>query len=170
MGGYKLTLPFRGKTIVETVVETALSVCSRIILVVGYRASDLLALFEGVKRVIPVENPSWELGMFSSIQRGIQAVETERFFISLADMPFVDGEVYRALLESPPADAVIPMFSGQRGHPVLLHSRVREAVMAENPETGRMRDVISRFSVGEIPWKDDSILRDVDTPRDFSRL
>lgn len=152
------------------VVETALETCARVVLVTGYRGAELARVFKPESRVTTVANPDWELGMFSSIRTGARLLTTGRFFICLGDMPFLEAGVYRALLETIPADTVFPVFDGRRGHPVLFHERVRRAVEEENAAGGSMKSVVERFTVRELPWPDDSILRDVDTPNDLSRL
>jgi len=168
MGRWKPVLPFRGSTIIETVVARALEACARVILVTGFRGEELALLFDGKPRVLVVENTDWELGMFSSIRRGAGFVATERLFVALGDMPFVDPGVYEALRLAPAADAVFPVFGGRRGHPVLFRGTVREAVLREDPASGRMAEIASRFAVREVQWPDDTILRDIDTMEDFA--
>lgn len=167
MGRWKPLLPFRGGTIVGTVIEAALEACSRVILVTGFRGDELAARFAGTPRVLVVENPDWAFGMFSSIQRGAARVESARFFVNLGDMPFIDSAIYRALLNAPEADFVFPVHGGMHGHPVLLNGRARAAVLAADPTAGDMKEIARRLSVVEIPWPDDAVLRDVDTPSDF---
>ncbi len=167
MGRWKPALPFRGSTMVETVVARALEACRRVILVTGFRGDELVAMLAGEPRVAVVHNPSWQLGMFSSIRAGVSAVATARFFVQLADMPFVEPSVYRALLDAPEADFVFPVHRGERGHPVLLGPRVREAVLAADAATGSMKEIARLLSAADVPWSDDSVLRDVDTPADL---
>jgi molybdenum cofactor cytidylyltransferase len=168
MGRWKPLLPFRGGTIVAAVVSAALAACYRVILVTGFRGDELAALFAAEPRVAAVRNPDWELGMFSSIQRGAAHVQTDRFFISLADMPFIDPAVYRALLETEGADFVFPVHGGLRGHPVLLSDHARTALLAADPRTGSMKEIARRLSAIEVPWTDNSVLRDIDTPEDLA--
>ncbi len=168
MGTWKPLLPFRHSTIIGTVVDVALSACARLIVVTGYRGDELAALFDGKPGVTLTSNPDWEMGMFSSIRVGARAVDTERFFIVLGDKPFIRPEVYPALLQISGAEAVFPVFNGRRGHPVLLNRSVRDAVLAADPRTASMPAVISRFSVRELAWPDDSVLRDIDTPEQFA--
>lgn len=170
MGAWKPLLPFRESTIIQTVVRAAVSSCRHVIVVAGYRGEELGALFHGETGVTVVVNADWEMGMFSSIRRGAMAVDTHRFFVVLGDKPFIRPDVYRALLGAPPADAVFPVFGGERGHPVLLSGAVREAVLAADPQSGSMPGIISRFTVSELAWSDDSILRDIDTPEQFNAL
>jgi molybdenum cofactor cytidylyltransferase len=167
MGAWKPTLPFAGGTIVGTVVDTALSVCARVILVIGYRGSELAVLFREEKRVTVVENPGWAIGMLSSIRCGAALISTERFFVALGDMPWITSRVYECLLRGPQADAVFPTFNGTRGHPVLFSRHVIPAVLASDPGSGNMRELTAGFSVAELPWEDDSILRDIDTMEDY---
>jgi molybdenum cofactor cytidylyltransferase len=167
MGRWKPVLPFRGSTIVETVVDAALAACGRVILVVGHRGDELAARFAGVPRVSVVRNPAWELGMFSSIQRGAAAVTAPRFFVQLADMPFVTADVYGALLRAEEADFVFPVHGGLRGHPVLLGARVREELLRADAATGSMKEIARRLAVREVPVGSDSVLRDIDEPADL---
>jgi molybdenum cofactor cytidylyltransferase len=169
MDSWKLLLPFGGSTLIGAVVETSFAVCSRVILVTGFRRAELAALFSGRPRIMIVENPHWRLGMFSSIRCGVELVTSERFFVALGDMPLVGPDVFRALLSAPPADAVFPVHAGRRGHPVLFDARLREAVLAADPATGSMREVADRHRAAEIAWGDDSVLRDIDTPEEYAR-
>jgi molybdenum cofactor cytidylyltransferase len=168
MGQWKPVLPFGGSTIIETAVAAALGACSRVILVAGFRAAELAALFHDNARVMVVENTDWETGMFSSLRRGAGRVETERFFIAPGDMPLLATAVYATLLSAAPADAVFPVFGGRRGHPVLLARKVAEEMLRADPATGIMRGILAGFASREIEWSDDSILRDFDTPQEYS--
>ena len=167
MGGWKPALAFRDATIIETVVASALAACPRVILVTGYRGQELAALFHGEPRVVAVANPDWPLGMFASIRCGVAQVRTGRFFVSLGDMPWIQPALYNALLQGPPIDAVFPVFGGRRGHPVLFSQKVKSEVLSADPETGSMKDITSRLAFRELPWTDDSILRDIDTAEDY---
>jgi molybdenum cofactor cytidylyltransferase len=168
MGRWKAVLPFADATIVERVVATALRACSRIVLVTGYRGSELAARFEGEPRVVPVQNDDWQQGMFSSIRCGAARVGTRRFFVALADMPWITVAAYRALLLHEETDVIFPVHGGMRGHPVLFNERVKDAIAAADPSSGSMRAIVGSFLVSELEWPDDSILRDIDTAADLS--
>jgi molybdenum cofactor cytidylyltransferase len=167
MGAWKPGLPFGSSTVVQTVVSAALAVCSRVIVVGGYRAADLVELFAGAPSVLFVENPDWELGMFSSLRTAAARVETERFFITPGDMPWIEPDVYRALLAAPRAEVVFPTFADRKGHPVLLSAAVASAMRAADPARGIMREIIGRFPTTRMVWSDDTIMRDADTPQDL---
>jgi len=168
MGRWKPVLPFGKGTIVQTVVAAALQACSRVVLVTGYRGTELASLFKEDPRVLPVVNEAWQQGMFSSIRLGVSRVRTSRFFVTLADMPWITAAVYAALLRHEETDVVFPVRGGMLGHPVLFSERVKGAIAAADPESGSMRAVVESFHVSEVQWRDDSILRDIDTEADLS--
>lgn len=167
MGTWKPLLPFGATTIIQAVISAALDACARVVLVTGYRGGELAAVFEAESRVVVVENRDWRLGMFSSLQSGAARLTTGKFFIALGDMPWIRPEVFAALQAFPESDAVFPVFGGRRGHPVLLGARVRERMARADPARGSMQEIISGLEAEEMPWGDDSITRDIDTPADL---
>ncbi|HYW82995.1 MAG TPA: NTP transferase domain-containing protein [Spirochaetia bacterium] len=167
MGTWKPAIAFGESTIIQTVVSRSLQVCAGVVLVTGYRGAELALLFRDAPRVRLVENPDWPRGMFSSIRRGVEHVRAAKFFVMLGDMPWTPPEVYRALLQYAAADFVFPVFDGRRGHPVLCTARVKEEVLRADPAAGSMKEIASRLTVQELPWKDDSIHRDIDTAEDL---
>ena len=167
MGQWKPVLPFDGSTIVQTVVAAALQVCTRVVLVTGFRGPELAALFESDPRVLLVQNEAWQTGMFSSIRAGSLHVRTPRFFVTLGDMPWIVPAVYEALLRRESGDVIFAMHGGTRGHPVLFRDSVRPAIAAADPATGSMREIVKSFRISELAWPDRSVLRDIDTEADL---
>jgi molybdenum cofactor cytidylyltransferase len=166
---WKPLLDCGGVTMVEASVAAALAACARVIVVAGFRATELVSLFRGRQRVEVAVNPLFEQGMLSSVACGAAAVRTPRFFLALADMPLVSPESYRRLLEAPAVDAVIPKFRGKKGHPLLLTAAVaRAATAAARGET--LRDVLAGFATLLLPVEDPHVLHDVDTDRDYHEL
>jgi molybdenum cofactor cytidylyltransferase len=167
MGQWKPVLPFGASTIVETVVQAALAVCSRVILVGGYRGRELQEIFRDYPSVEFVENPDWSLGMFSSLRSAATRVQTPRFFITPGDMPWITPSHYTALLEALDTEVVIPTFEGQKGHPVLLRRAVAVAMVRAETSATTMREILTRFPVTLVPCSDAAILHDVDTPQEY---
>ncbi|HUJ76076.1 MAG TPA: NTP transferase domain-containing protein, partial [bacterium] len=90
-------------------------------------------------------------------------------FVTLGDLPWLTPSVYDALLAGDDgSDVVFPVHAGRRGHPVLFHERVKPAVAAADPATGSMRAIAQGLREAEIPWPDNSVLRDVDRPADLA--
>lgn len=174
MGKWKLTLPLQDTTIVERAVSTALDVSSRVILVTGYQGEileDLLRKSDvpGRERLCFVHNQEYERGMFSSIRKGCEEVETERFFLVLGDMPLVNASTYQSLIETPEVDAVIPKYKGKRGHPLLMMRSMADRIIAADKES-TLHHVLSEVPTMSIPVNDRYILNDVDTEKDYLEM
>lgn len=166
---WKMLLPWGGTTMVEASAAAALPVCARVIVVAGYRAGEILTLFRDRERVEVAVNAHFQDGMLSSLQCGAAAVRTPRFFLALADMPLVQPDTYRRLMEVPLVDAVIPKHHGKKGHPLLLSGAVaRAAAAASQGQT--LRDVLAGFATLLLPVEDPHVLHDVDTDRDYREL
>jgi len=169
MEGWKMTLPFRDSTVIECAVRAALEVSSRVILVTGYRGAETAALFAAWQGVEVAENPGYALGMFSSLRVGAGRVRTGRAFIALGDMPLVGPEIYRALLEAPPLEVVVPSFKGKKGHPLLVGSRVIGGILAA-PGSSTLREVLGEFPILCLPVACASVVHDIDSPEDYQEL
>ena len=169
MGRWKMMLPFDGTTLAERSVDNALEVCERVILVTGYRASEIEERFAGRDRVITIRNGDYSRGMFSSIRTGVGEVRTAPYFIALADMPLVTPDIYRYLLTFRSNDAVIPKFHGKKGHPVLLSGNTRDFLLSLSPDD-TLRTVIAEYPSLAVPVDERGILTDIDTPEDYSSL
>jgi molybdenum cofactor cytidylyltransferase len=171
---WKMTLPFGVGTVIEASVRAALEVCGRVILVAGFRAEELIELFRGRDRVLPVVNERYAEGMFSSVRCGVAQVRSERFYLSLGDMPRVGAEVYRELAAQPAVDAVIPKYRGKKGHPLLLSVAVARAVLSCEAGGGlpepTLRDVLAELPTLTVPVDDPHILHDIDTTEDYRAL
>ncbi len=172
MGAFKPLLPFGKSTIIETVVDTALTVSVRVIVVVGYQAQLIVGLKKWDTRVVFAENKYYEKGMFSSVKVGVAQVRTPRCFIALGDQPQVFATVYQKLLADDPADVVQPSFKGKAGHPILLNEKVRQVILIadENDPTVNLKTILNRFEKRLVEVNDKSILTDLDTPEDYLRM
>jgi molybdenum cofactor cytidylyltransferase len=173
---WKLLLPCGALTLVEASAAAAQPACARLIVVAGYRAGELVRLFQGRPGVEVVVNPLFAQGMLSSVACGAAAVRTPRFFLALADMPLVSPETYRLLLRAPAVEAVIPKYRGKKGHPLLLDRAVGKAAIAASaasatsPPGQTLRDLLAGFPTLLLPVEDPHVLHDGDTDRDYREL
>ena len=177
MDSWKMMLPWGPSTMIEHSVRTALKVCSRVVLVAGFRAGELIEVFEDWPQVEIVTNSDYRSGMFSSVRRGALAVKEGSFFLALADMPGVSERIYGDLLEwsrrlargfaaRRSAYAVIPQYGGKKGHPLLLSARMRDRILrTESSKT--LRDVLAEVPTVIVPEDEPGILHDIDTPEDY---
>ncbi len=170
MGSWKLMLPYKQSTILEQTVSNALSHCTRVILVTGYRGTELDKLFRGNQRVVPIRNHDFTQGMFSSIRRGTSLIRTDWFFITMGDMPGISPALYEILLKSqtanPGIEIVRPLFNGKRGHPVLLNKSVIPTILSK-PRSSEMKHVFTHHKVLDLPLDLPESFRDIDTEEDY---
>lgn len=172
IGRFKPLLPYQNWTMIEQVVETALQVASRVLVVVGHQKETIIGLKNWAERVVFIVNECYKRGMFSSVRAGVAQVNTPRFFIALGDQPLVTPEIYHYLLTAEPSEVVLPVHHGKRGHPILLDASVRAAILQAEAGavTVTLRDVLSNFTTREIEIEDPAILCDVDTLEDYRQL
>jgi molybdenum cofactor cytidylyltransferase len=171
MGTWKPILPFGDSSLIEHVLETALRSCRKIIIVCGYRWSELYVRFRGRERVEMVFNPRYREGQFTSIQAGAALVETERFFITLGDLPTIERGTYAIVAGQTREDdeVIFPTYRERRGHPVLVSRTLLPALTAAGGY-GNARVFLSRFRWRDVPVRDPGILEDIDLPEQYMRL
>lgn len=171
MGKWKMTLPYKGGTIIEKSISNALKICNKIILVTGYRGEELNTLVETNSKILTVKNENFKKGMFSSIQTGVHLIESEWFFITMGDMPNIGIDIFKTLIntrDTSPGefDIVRPLYQGKRGHPVLLHKKTIQTILKE-PVSSEMKKVFTHFKVLDIDMNLPDTFRDIDTPEEY---
>ena len=174
MDKWKLILPYKNSTIIENSIKNAAEVCTRIIVVTGYRGNELKDLVEQTPHVLTIRNKNYKNGMFSSIQTGVKLVESEWFFITMGDMPDINKDIFNSLLESMNKnsgcfDIIRPMYQGKRGHPVLLNRNTIPTIISE-PHYSEMKNVFLHHRVMDIEMDIPDTFRDIDTPEEYRRI
>lgn len=124
-------------------------------------------------------NPDPERGMLSSIQAGLRDLASSLdpwpvpILVTPADLPAVSLETVRKLvaLSGAPGEMAVPVFEGQRGHPLQIGRELVSEVFDLDDSVG-LRQLLERHPEGlrEIPVEDPGVLGDVDTPGDYDRL
>ncbi len=169
MGEWKLTLPFNNSTIVEESIKNALAVCSRVILVVGYRSDELIERIKTYPNVEVVINPDYEQGMYSSIRKGVELVRSDYFFVTHADMPCISRDVFELLWNNRAEGSVFPGSESHSGHPVLISSSLK-AVIESATQQPSMKSVLKQFPMSFLGLSHSNIHLDVDTPTAYQNL
>ena len=176
MGRTKQLLPFRGKSILECVVDSALaSALDRVIVVLGHQAGAIEPLLKG-REVTVVRNPSYAGGQSSSLNAGLAEIdgETEAVLFLLGDQPLVTPEIIDRILAAyaaSPSPIVIPVCAGKRGNPVLFSRETFSRMKALNEDCGA-RPLFDEFAqrILRVAVDDPAILTDIDTEDDYRRL
>ena len=176
MGRPKQLLPFRGQTVIECIVDSALkSSLYKVIVVLGHRADELRPLLTG-HEVTVILNPDYKRGQSSSIQAGLQAVreEVDAVLFLLGDQPLITPETIDSILsayESSSGPIVMPLFEGRRGNPVLFDRQTFERIESLSGDSGA-RALFLEYAdqIVEVPFQDSSVHFDVDTEQDYRAL
>ena len=101
-----------------------------------------------------------EASPLSSLQRLIAASGAHRSFVLHVDMPIFEREVYETLMKTP-GDAVVPVFEGRRGHPVLLKPSLLAEVARLDPAKDRLDAFLRSRAVVEVPVSSPAIHRNL---------
>ncbi len=131
MGSPKQLLDFKGKKLIQIVVERLLACrCFPTVVVLGAQAGAI-APYCGYHDLNVIENPNWQTGMASSIRCGFEFVETMfpdagHILLALVDQPHVEAEHYYALVETSerfPDKVIAAYYEGQVGAPMVFPRR-----------------------------------------------
>jgi len=173
-GGYssrmeqnKMTLKINEIPVICHTIEAMKDFVSEIILISGHFHEDLIAAVAPYQKVRVIRNTHYELGMFSSIQIGIQYLNDD-FFLIPGDMPFVRKKTYQLLL-SAHGDARIPTFQAQKGHPLFLSKKMLSALCCES-KNANMQQFLAKHECKLIETDDEGILLDMDSPDEYQHL
>jgi len=173
MGSPKMLLPWKGKTIIEQVVENALaSYVSGVVLVLGagsYGIKSITSRYD----IIHCYNADYQSGMLSSVRCGLKALpdECSAVVVMPGDQPMIGADEINRVITARGRSGkgiVVPVYEGRRGHPLLIDSSYREEVMAL-PENEGLRALAARYpgDVFEAETDDPSVVRDIDTREDY---
>ena len=110
-------------------------------------------------------------GMGDSIAAAVLATaQASGWLIVLGDLPLIQASTLRALAAALALhDVVVPVFNGQRGHPVGFSARCRDLLLRLQGDQGAA-SVVRAFSAVEVALDDVGIVSDVDTVADLARI
>lgn len=174
-GQAKQLLDWRGEPFVRAVARTALEAgLSPVVIVTGANVDQVESAVQGLN-VHLARNPDWKSGQGSSIREGILAARTSHLggaIFLLADQPQVTTSILRALVEihAEGMDPIIaPMVMDRRANPVLFDRATFRDLESIQGDVGG-RAIFHKHRVVYLPWHDDRLLLDVDTPEMYQRL
>jgi molybdenum cofactor cytidylyltransferase len=176
MGQPKTLLPWaKGKPIIQHIVEQLIRArLDHIVVVTGHMAKEVKAIVKPLG-VEVVYNRSYKTGeMLSSLKVGLRAMpdNVAASMVVLGDQPRIQPKViYQVLLAyaEGKGQIVAPSYRMRRGHPILIGRRYWPELL-NVPRGGSPREVINAHNdeIHYVNVDTDSVLRDVDTPEDYS--
>lgn len=180
-GRSKQLLEWKGQPFVRAVTQAALKAgLSPVVVVTGANAEGVEAAVNDLD-VIIARNENWESGQGSSIRAGVLALTPAPLpagegyggaIFLLADQPQVNTSIIRALAEKHAEGLypiVAPMVMDRRANPVLFDRATFPDLLTIEGDVGG-RAIFHKHRVEYLPWHDDRLLLDVDTPEQYRRL
>jgi len=173
MGTGKMLLPYRGRTIIEKVIENVLAAgITHAVVVTGSGKDEIIKVI----RRFPVEqcfNDKWKEGMLSSVQCGIRSLpeQCNGAVVFLGDQPMIDASTIEELIyayNKSEKNIIIPVFLKKRGHPIIIGRKYFNEIAKLKQDEG-LRMLAHKFPVDvlEVETGNQSILKDIDTPEDY---
>jgi molybdenum cofactor cytidylyltransferase len=173
MGTNKLLLPYKGKLLIEHILDKVIA-CNFASVTLVAQNEEIINI--GKKRKVNViHNTRAAEGQSASIKLGINnSPDCKGYAFFTADQPLLDVETIELLIDSfykTGNSIIVPCFSGKRGTPVIFPEKFKSELLALSGDTGG-KNVIEKHpnEVRFIEVHKESTLWDIDTEEDYRKL
>ena len=169
----KMLLPFRGKTIIETVIKNVTgSEVDKTMVVVGAVVKPILHLISEFP-VTHCYNDNYKEGMLSSVKCGFRNLpgDFQAAMVFQGDQPLITPQIVNEVINAwrnSGKGIVIPVSGGKRGHPILIDRKYIYEIEKLKDDEG-LRSLAGKFQddVLEVEVNSPEILIDIDTYEDY---
>lgn len=165
MGCNKLLLPFNGKALILSTLETVLTYTDKVVVVTGYEHEHIENAVGGYNvRTVYADN--YKAGQKYSTLRGIEETDDD-FAVVPGDLPLITIDDFKGtekLLDT--YTIARTCHKGIPGHPVMYRKEHREKLLQFD---GTMREYLAQNSTGFYEGDIGSIM-DADTPERYRML
>lgn len=179
MGEDKALLQYAGRSFLAGAIQLLQGACDFVVVITGGN-TDLLRPVVYQNSAYLVRNWHPELGQFSSLHLGLQAVldrGRDTACMTLVDRPPAQAATLVALknefLRTSPETtwAVVPQFNGKHGHPIVFSREMIEAFLRANP-TANARDVEHQHQsrIHYLDVSDPLVTMNINTPEEYAAL
>lgn len=172
MGAVKPLVMIDGEAVLTRVIAVLKTAgVERIVVVLGH-AQEQVRAEVNLEECTVVVNNAYETGMASSLRSGLEAVmeQADGFLIAHADMPYIEEETIRTILDRARAGAriVAPSYRGTRGFPVYLDASYKPDLYPTLIGDVGARDFIAMHAreLVLIEVTDPGVVTDIDRPQD----
>ena len=184
MKKFKPLADYKDHTFINSIINKLDHVCSRIIIVTGFRSDELKAeIIENLRNTNQSEiisklnftfNAAYQDGMFTSLKKGISnADDCDWILYHFVDQPGLPDKFYPDFVRQVDSsyDWIQPVYNKQKGHPVLLGKNLLKLI-SEAPDDASLRDISRDSMVKKKFWDCDykEIFQDIDTDEDYEKL
>lgn len=175
MGSPKALLPYQGRPFLEHLLDITKHPrigVRRVVL--GADAGPIVNEIALVGDEIVV-NHEWEQGQLSSIHAALRSLPsgTEGIVLCPVDHPLVSAALIDELIEAFDkglAPVVVPLYEGQRGHPVIFSAALYEELLNAPMDKGARAVVWAhKNEVAEVPTNEEGCVLNLNDPDAFLR-
>ena len=179
-GKPKQLLDWKGEPFVRIVAKKALEAgLSPVVVVTGAYRQEVDPTVSDLGIQIAA-NDDWKSGQASSIKAGLQHIQDTcapasfpgACIFLLVDQPQITTSVLLALKEKHAEGlepVIVPMVMDRRANPVLFDRVTFPDLLTLEGDVGG-RAIFHKYRAEYLPWHDDRLLLDVDTPEQYQRL
>ncbi len=171
MGGNKLLLPIGGVPVIERIISAACS--SNLAEVILVCANEEIASIGRSYGARIVSNPAPHLGQSQSVRLGTEnsCSAAEGLMFLVGDQPFITKSIIDKLINSfsqGNCSAVIPVYKGNKGNPVIFSSLLREKLLSLYGDAGG-RTILEGLEgkIAIVEFDNETIGFDIDTPEEY---
>jgi CTP:molybdopterin cytidylyltransferase MocA len=176
MGSPKALLPYQGKAFLDHLLEISRHPK------IGVRRVVLGAHAEPIAKAIDLSadeiviNHEWEKGQLSSIHAGLGSLPTgtDGMLLFLIDHPLISANLVDGLITqfySSHASIVLPVFLGQRGHPVLFSAKLYGELENAPLDTGARAVVWAHSAeIAQYATLEEGCVLNLNDPQTFARV
>jgi molybdenum cofactor cytidylyltransferase len=174
MGQLKALLEWEGQPLLRFQIDALLAApVERVVVVLGYRQTELTPLLTSDARVKVVHNADFASGKVSSIVAGVGEARPDAHVLILGvDQPRPSATI-RTTIEAHLSGGhaiSIAAYEGRRGHPVIFSPALRTDLLALDEATEGLRAVLRAHhaAVQQVETGDPLTLVNLNTPEDYA--
>lgn len=173
----KMLLPFKGKTLLQHVIDEIKNSDAAYLTVVTGCYHSVLNEILRLQEIDLVENKNWEAGMGTSIQSGVAHIlqhypHTENIIILVCDQPYISAALLNELImtkQKTGKGIIASAYNSTSGTPVLFDKKYVDSLLLLNGQTGAKKIVQQNINdVAQVVFPEGAF--DIDTPEDYYSL
>jgi molybdenum cofactor cytidylyltransferase len=175
MGSPKALLPYQGRPFLEHLLEVTVHPKIGVRRVVLGRHAEPIAAAVRLAADEIVINEDWEKGQLSSIQAAIRSLPagTDGLILCLIDHPLISAVLIDDLIGqfyATKTNIVLPVYGGQRGHPVIFSAALYDELLAAPLDKGARAVVWAHArEVTEMPTAEQGCVLNLNDPDTLQR-
>lgn len=177
LGQPKQLLRYKDTTFLEYIIGEASVIKESVVIVVTGANHELIEKEIDTSKIKTVFNPDWELGMSSSINKGLSELlqsdpEIEKCICAVCDQPFVSHSIFENLINeyhTTGKGIVASSYAATFGTPVLFDKKYFDELLSLNGQEGAKK-IINRFleDTASVSFEKGNI--DIDTEEDYNKF